>query len=102
MPLFHGNPYIATCRTVSLLFRLLSGSQVSPEVSYVGSKVDHEGGFPTGVRYSFTDTYDSSRRGKKELKSSRDKNCKARTVVGRAGEEPAIILLYVTPDLSYD
>ena len=33
--------------------------------------------------------FDASRRGKKELKSSRDKKCKARTVVGR-GEEPAI------------
>ena len=31
-----------------------------------------------------------SRRGKKELKSSRDKKCKARTVVGRGGEEPAM------------
>ena len=32
-----------------------------------------------------------SRRGKKELKSSRDKKCKARTaVVGRGEEEPAM------------
>ena len=28
------------------------GLQASPEVAYVGSKVDHEGGFPTGVRYT--------------------------------------------------
>ena len=42
--------------------------------------------------------FDPSRRGKKELKSSRDEKCKARTVVGMGGEEPA----NVTPDLSYD
>ena len=34
--------------------------------------------------------FDASRRGEKELKSSRDKKIKARTVVGRGGEEPAM------------
>ena len=33
---------------------------------------------------------DASGRGKKELKPSRDKRCKAQTVVGRGGEEPAM------------
>ena len=34
--------------------------------------------------------FDASRRGKKGPKSSRDKQCKARTVVGRGGDEPAM------------
>ena len=41
--------------------------------------------------------FNASRRGKKELKSSREK-CKARSVVGRGGRRAR----YVTPDLSYD
>ena len=48
--------------------------------------------FEVNTRYIYTvhTQFDASRRGKKELKSSRDKKSKARTVVGRGGEEPAM------------
>ena len=40
--------------------------------------------------------FNARRRGKKVLNSSRDKKRKARTEVGKS------LLLYVTPDLSYE